>query len=329
VIAVIGEALIDLVADPSGSLAARPGGGPYNTARTIGRLDVPVTFAGRLADDSFGRLLQDGLAESGVIAGISRLSAAPTTLAVAGIGPGGSAEYRFYLDGTSAADLEYQELLAALPPGLTAVHVGTLGLVLEPIATSISWLAVAGLPVGALLMVDPNCRPAAVSGRATYLIRLTRLVGRVDILKASVEDLAYISPGQPAEEAARGLLSAGARLVLVTDGPRPARAFLASGEVLAAATPEVDVADTIGAGDAFGGAFLAWWTRNGLGRSDLAGPSLVHQALAFAAEVAALTCTRIGADPPRAAELPQPRAIATEWPPAQTSTSSESGPTLP
>ena len=308
-IAVIGEALVDLVADASGSLAARPGGGPYNTARTIGRLGVPVTFAGRLADDSFGRLLDAGLAESNVTAGIPRLSAAPTTLAVAGIGHGGSAEYRFYLDGTSAADLEYQELLGALPPDLTAVHVGTLGLVLEPIATSISWLAVAGLPAGALLMVDPNCRPAAISARATYLIRLTRLVGRADILKASVEDLAYISPGQPAEEAARGLVSAGARVVLVTDGPRPARAFLASGEVLAAEAPKIEVADTIGAGDSFGGAFLAWWTARGLGPSDLAEPPLVHEALAFAAKVAALTCTRIGADPPRAAELSGPLII--------------------
>ena len=282
---------------------ARPGGGPYNTARTIGRLGVPVTFAGRLADDSFGRLLRAGLAESGVAVGTARLSAAPTTLAVAGIGPDGSAEYRFYLEGTSAADLEYQELLAALPPDLTAVHVGTLGLVLEPIATSVSWLVAAGLPAGALLMVDPNCRPAAIAARATYLIRLTRLLGRTDILKASVEDLAYISPGQPSEEAASGLLDAGARLVLVTDGPRPARAFLGSGEVLAAQVPEVEVADTIGAGDAFGGAFLAWWSRHDLGRADLADPDLVSSALRFASEVAARTCTRIGADPPRLPDM--------------------------
>ncbi|MCW2930443.1 MAG: carbohydrate kinase [Actinomycetia bacterium] len=304
-IAVIGEALIDLLANASGSLEARPGGGPYNTARTIGRLGVPVTFAGRLADDSFGLLLRAGLAESGVAAGVSRLSAAPTTLAVAGIGSNGSAEYQFYLEGTSAADLEYRELLGALPPDLSAVHVGTLGLVLEPIATSVSWLVAAGLPACVLLMVDPNCRPAAITARATYLIRLTRLIGRADILKASVEDLAYISPGQPSEEAAKGLLSAGARLVLVTDGPRPARAFLGSGDVLAAEVPEVEVADAIGAGDAFGGAFLAWWSRHGLGPADLAQPDLVGGALCFAADVAARTCTRIGADPPRAAELPQ------------------------
>jgi fructokinase len=300
VIVVTGEALVDLVSDGSGSLAARPGGGPYNAARTIGRLGVPVTFAGRLADDAFGRLLRAGLEESGVTIGVAGLSASPTTLALAGIGPDGSADYRFYLDGTSAADLEYPDLLAALPPDTTAVHVGALGLVLEPIATSISRLVAAGLPAGALLMVDPNCRPAAIVARGAYLLRLTRLIGRADILKASVEDLAYISPGQRPEETATALLSAGGtRLVLVTDGPHPVRAFLRSGDVLAAEVPEVEVADTIGAGDALGGAFLAWWARHDLGRASLAEPHLVGTALRFAAGVAARTCTRIGADPPR------------------------------
>jgi fructokinase len=62
--------------------------------------------------------------------------------------------------------------------------------------------------------------------------------------------------------------------------------------------PVVKVVDTIGAGDAFGGAFLAWWSGNGLTRSDLSDPGLVRQALEAAVEVSALTCTRVGADPP-------------------------------
>jgi fructokinase len=190
-------------------------------------------------------------------------------------------------------------LLGALPPDPAAVLVGALGLVLEPIATSVSWLIADRLPADALLMVDPNCRPAAIAARATYLIRLTRILRRTDIIKASVEDLAYISPGQSREEAATGLLSGGSRLVLVTEGPQPARAFLGNGDVLAAEIPEVEVADTIGAGDAFGGAFLAWWTGHGLGRASLAEPDLVGTALRFAADVAARTCTQVGADPPR------------------------------
>ena len=93
--------------------------------------------------------------------------------------------------------------------------------------------------------------------------------------------------------------------MLLTDGPRPARAFL-RGEVVSAAVPAVPVADTVGAGDAFGGAFLAWWSRSGLTRSDLRQPAPVRGALQAAAEVAALTCTRVGAEPPWLAEVAGP-----------------------
>jgi fructokinase len=65
----------------------------------------------------------------------------------------------------------------------------------------------------------------------------------------------------------------------------------------------VKVADTIGAGDAFGGAFLAWWSGQELTRSDLHRSGPVRGALQAAVEVAALTCTRVGAEPPWRAEL--------------------------
>jgi fructokinase len=67
--------------------------------------------------------------------------------------------------------------------------------------------------------------------------------------------------------------------------------------------PQVAVVDTVGAGDAFGGAFLAWWTAKGLTRDDLWCADHVAGALRAAARVAALTCTRPGAEPPSLAEV--------------------------
>jgi len=65
--AVIGEALIDLVVGADGQVAARPGGGPYNTARTMARLGTPAVFAGPRRDLAVGadykvdeRLADDG-----------------------------------------------------------------------------------------------------------------------------------------------------------------------------------------------------------------------------------------------------------------------------
>jgi fructokinase len=317
-IAVIGEALVDLVVGvaagdvSAGDVAARPGGGPYNTARTLARLGASAVFVGRLSGDGFGRLLRGHLAADGVALGIREPSALPTTLAVADLDATGGARYSFYLAGTAAADVDDETLRAGLGSA-RALHVGTLGLVLEPIASSVERLVAGALPPDMLVMADPNCRPGAIPDRAAYLRRMAGIFARADVVKASVEDLAYLSPGVPPEQAAAGLLAQGSALVLVTDGPRPARAFLPgipAGAEITVDVPRVDVVDTIGAGDAFGGAFLAKWMAAGIGRDELrAGlptpgtTNAVRDALAFAAQVAALTCARPGADPPYLADL--------------------------
>jgi fructokinase len=61
--------------------------------------------------------------------------------------------------------------------------------------------------------------------------------------------------------------------------------------------------DTIGAGDSFGGGFLAWWRLSGLSRDALRDRSSVIEATRFACAVAARTCERAGADPPRLADV--------------------------
>jgi fructokinase len=172
------------------------------------------------------------------------------------------------------------------------------------------------------VLLDPNCRPSAVADHEAYRRRIGVIARRADIVKASTEDLAYLYPDVPPEEAAKALLDGGPSLVLVTDGPRPARAFL-PGSILAEEVLSVTVVDTIGAGDTFGGGFLAWWTAHGLGQADLGRPAparpaparpaparpapardaLVGKALRAAVAAAALTCTRPGADPPTLAEL--------------------------
>jgi fructokinase len=67
--------------------------------------------------------------------------------------------------------------------------------------------------------------------------------------------------------------------------------------------PAVRVVDTVGAGDAFSGGFLASWTAAGRDRDDLGSMELVCDSVRMAVRVAALSCTRPGADPPTLAEL--------------------------
>jgi fructokinase len=190
---------------------------------------------------------------------------------------------------------------AVLPAGTTALHVGSLGLVMEPVGTSVEHL-VAALPGGVTVMLDPNCRPGAIASRQAYLDRLDRILRRADMLKTSTEDLAYLFPGQDAADGAAELLARGPACVVITDGAAPVRAFTA-GQVIRAEVPAAPVVDTVGAGDAFGGAFLSWWIGNGLGRADLRDPAAVRGATQAAIQASVVTCTRRGAEPPWAYEL--------------------------
>jgi fructokinase len=298
-----GEALVDLVAaDGAGdALRALPGGGPFNTARTLARLGRATSFLGRLSTDRFGTRLEQMLAEDGVDLGSVVRTDEPTTLALAELDAAGSATYRFYDRGTSAAGLTPTEALDALPADPAALHVGTLGLVLEPVASALE-AVVLRLADHALVVLDPNVRPTAIPDPAAFRARLDRLIARTDVVKASEEDLAWLAPGAGPAQAARDLLDRGPSAVLVTLGGEGALVVHGTGDVEVTA-PRVEVVDTIGAGDAFAGGVLGWWLEHGLGTEALADRDRVAQATAFGCRVAALTCTRPGADPPRRAEL--------------------------
>ena len=300
-IVVAGESLIDLILGADGGVEAIPGGGPYNVARTLGRLGQAVAFLGRLSTDRFGSILRAGLAAENVVLDLAPATDAPTLLAVVELDGGGAARYRFYVDGTAAPGLSAADLPAALPPTTTALHVGTLGLVFEPMAASIESL-VAGVGADVLVVADPNCRPTAIVDEPAYRARLGRILGRVDVVKVSVDDLAWLEPRAEPLDAAKRLMDQGPAAVLVTDGPRPVRLVTAR-DVTELAVPAVRVVDTVGAGDAFGAGFLAAWTNAGRGRDDVRDEDALVAATRFAIEVGALTTTRAGAEPPMLAEL--------------------------
>ncbi|MEW6223160.1 MAG: carbohydrate kinase [Chloroflexota bacterium] len=300
-IVVAGEALIDLIVRPDGQLVPVAGGGPYNTARAIGRLGLEVAWLGGLSRDHFGQMLEAGLVADGVSLALAERTDLPTTLAVAEIDEGGAATYRFYVAGTSAPAVAAAVLAAGLPSATRAVHVGTLGLVLEPMAMTLEAL-VAELPGDVLLMVDPNCRPSIIPDPDRFRARIGRVLARADVVKVSIDDLAYLVPGATADDAARRVVAVGPRVVLVTDGARPVQAWV-DGAVCEVEAPTVTVVDTVGAGDTFGGAFLACLLAGGGGRETIADPAAVQRAVRFAVRASAMVCERPGADPPTLAQL--------------------------
>ncbi len=300
-ILVAGEALYDLVSRDGTQISAHPGGGPFNAARTLGRLGRAVGFLGRVSTDRFGTVLARMLAEDGVGLDPRLRTDSPTTLALAELDSASDARYRFYERGTSAPGLTPELALALIPDDLSILHVGTLGLVLEPMAGALE--AVVNVVADrALVFVDPNCRPSAVDDEIGYRDRISRVVSAAHVVKVSADDLAWLRPGEGPLDAARAVRALGPAVVLLTLGGEGAVVVAAGGE-LEVPAPAVDVVDTIGAGDAFGAGFLGWWDERGLGVGDLADVALLRQATEFAALVAARTCARAGASPPARAEL--------------------------
>jgi fructokinase len=180
-----GECLVDRITSPDGSTHDIAGGGPYTTARAIGRLGMPVAFVGCLSRDRAGEGLLRDLVTDGVATDLVTRTDAPTTIAHATLDAHGTASYRFDIEGTAAPALDGAEALRALDRAPSAIHVGTLGLVFRPIADSLEAL-VAAAPEDVLVMLDPNARPSAIADPLAWRTRLGRLAKRADVIRASV-----------------------------------------------------------------------------------------------------------------------------------------------
>lgn len=301
-ISVLGEALVDIIVDPQGEVTSVVGGAPLNTARTIARLGIDATFLGGVSTDAFGRRMMRLLDADGVTLGLGAQVPEPTTLAIAQIDEHGAATYRFMMEGTSAAAVTPQMALAHLDSSVRAIHVGTLGLVLQPLADA-SVALVGAAADDQLVMVDPNCRPSVMTGSPVFEAALAAVLPRADLVKVSGDDLEFLFPDIEPARAARHLAASSGSVVLFTDGSNAVRVITEDAEVVID-VPRVPVVDTVGAGDSFSGGFLAWWMHRGLGRTDLANVDTVVAAARFGVAVAGITCQRPGADPPHIVDVP-------------------------
>ena len=301
VITVVGEALIDIIVDPAGNVTSVVGGAPLNTARTIARLGVPSTFLGGVSTDAFGARIMRLLEADGVGYALGAQVDEPTTLAIAQIDADGAATYRFMMEGTSAAAVTPQAALAHVGPECSALHVGTLGLVLQPLADATA-AVVAASPADRLVMVDPNCRPSVMTSSDVFDRTLRAVLERADVVKVSSDDLAFIYPSIEIHDAAVRLQRESGAVVLFTDGAKSVHVLTESDDITLE-VPRVVVVDTVGAGDSFSGGFLAQWQTRGLGRANVTNLDEVLSAARFGISVAGITCQRPGADPPYVQEI--------------------------
>ncbi|OXM65474.1 carbohydrate kinase family protein [Amycolatopsis vastitatis] len=308
-IVVGGEALVDLVpGDPLDStvdgglraLLPRLGGGPYNVALAAGRLGVPAAFLSRVSTDRFGDAMIERLHASSVDTSLLQRGDEPTTLAVVALDAKGAARYSFYVEGTA------DRLVAdpgPLPGNVTAVSLGTLGMVLEPGASAYEAMLRREAARGVLTVLDPNIREALITDPAAYRARFASWLPDVRLLKISDDDAAWLTEGADPVAAAKTWIESGVDAVVLTRGADGLAVITAAGELAHVPSRKVTVVDTIGAGDTVQGALLAWLHAHDV--ADLASldAGAWREALAFAAKAASITVSRSGAEPPTSADM--------------------------
>lgn len=303
-IVVAGEALIDLVAEPDGRYRALPGGSPANVAVGLARLGRRTEMLARISRSPFGRLIRDHLDSNGVGLSHAVTAAQPATLAVVTRDPDTEPHYDFYLDGTADWAWSDSELPARLPDGTRALCTGSLALAIAPGADVLTGL-LRREQGRVTIVLDPNVRPGVMDTGPTGRARIEADVALADVVKVSAADLEALAPGEPVTDVAARWLSLGPRLVVVTRGADGAHAVTADGAAIDVPGRPVEVVDTIGAGDAFTSGLVDALDRHGLlgdggHRLGRAGHVALRKIVEHATLVAALTCTRPGADPPDA-----------------------------
>ena len=325
-ICVVGELVVDLIPDPTAGagpegtaphFVARPGGNALNAAVTAARLGHPTRLLARLGRGPLRAHLRRHAELSGVDVSAFVDSDDPVSVAIVALDEHGSADYSFHVLG--AADWQWtdEELAAGWPADAGVVHVGSISSWTAPGSEAIARLVERLHADGtALVSVDPNIRPMLAEGFGNTAddvrARLDRLVAAADVVKVSAEDLAWLEPGTTdLDEAAQRWAGRGPALLLLTDGGEPLRVARPGRPLITVTPPRVAVADTVGAGDALAGGLLTALMDAGITtRAALEGMTdeLLHEVLADATLVAALTCGRVGADPPTRAELDAARA---------------------
>ncbi|HJY24541.1 MAG TPA: carbohydrate kinase [Actinomycetes bacterium] len=301
--AVVGEALVDVV---NGS--AYPGGSPANVALGLARLGRPVRLWTRLGRDSYGDLIKDHLQQSGVVVPDDSIDDDPTSSAIATLDERGRASYEF--------DISWDvHLPSTLPDDVVTLHTGSLATVLAPGRDAVAELIRREHARGhTTISLDLNARPSLVDDHEELVKRLDQLIPLAHVVKMSEEDLEYLWPGDTFDIMAERLLATGdVAIVLVTRGPDGAWASTRQ-TLVEVAAPEVELVDTVGAGDAFTAGLLDALATAGLlgaGRADLLARQSdeeIRRLIEAAALVAAITCSRRGANPPTADEVASYRA---------------------
>jgi fructokinase len=294
---VVGEVLIDLI--PKGAnRKAIVGGGPANTAKALSKLGIDTQFIDGISSDQYGQIVKDELKTAGVKLDYVKYLDKPTCLAIVSLSESGSATYEFVIENTATFDFNHDWLPNPQTGRPSILHIGTLATIIEPGASVLFDWAQSVAKV-APIVFDPNVRPAVISDRKQYVSQVERWVAISSAVKVSDEDIRWLYPSLEIEQVVNNWLIKGPSLIVVTYGEKGLIGYRKGEKVIVDAV-KVKVVDTVGAGDTVGAILVEAIVKDGL---DILTGARLETMLKRAAKAAAITVSRVGANPPTSEEL--------------------------
>lgn len=275
----IGEALWDML--PEGK---KLGGAPANFAFHAGQFGLESMAVSAIGLDPLGEEIAKELEEHGLPFHLDRIDYPTGTVQVT-LDSNGIPRYEIKED-VAWDNIPYTKELADLAGRAQAVCFGSLAQRNPVSRETIGWFLDA-VPEDCLKVFDINLRQSFYSKEI-----IEDSLRRCDILKINDEELEIVKEmfgleDFPTEGLCRSIIDEyGLKMLILTCGVNGSHVF--SGDVSSfIETPKVKVADTVGAGDSFTGAFVA---------SILKGKT-VREAHEAAVKVSAFVCTQSGAMP--------------------------------
>ncbi len=180
---VLGEALMDCVAQADGTLRPFIGGSPFNLARAAALRGATVGYVNPLSTDQFGGQMREQLQRDGVQV-LSPPTALPTSLAVVQISDG-QPSYGFYREGIADRDYTVESVLQRLqdqPAGV--LHTGSL-LLVPPEHHKVLAILRGAKDLGWKISVDVNLRPKLAANLGEYIQAVQAVAALVIFLSCS------------------------------------------------------------------------------------------------------------------------------------------------
>lgn len=296
----IGEALIDLVDGKS-----IVGGCPLNVSIAASRLGAPATFYGKFSNDNYGNVILNKLIDNCVIFDPLFCSDEKPTGTSEVTVVNGIVSYKFAIEDSCCPDIRPGELEAAFSnvTDIDVVFFGSLGTVLSPSRESIE-KALSTLSPSPVLFYDPNCRPLIIKDREGFAKNAMKYMAQSHIVKLSLEDLEYLFPDVDTESAIAILRKTCMKNLILTKGGEGSVWYVGQTVVECPVYKAGEVADTVGCGDTFSGAVLAYLHENGLLKNVMSlTETQISQILSYASKAAGINSTRVGCNPPSSDEI--------------------------